>query len=179
MMQINNRISVSLSSEEMAQKMSPEVCQEGHATIEPCVECNLIETAENIVSFSLEEFFHFDAIVQNTLRRQAHRVTVFAGLDPNRQTRTLMLLGCHMVMSQGMGFEEAFLIFRPLRSLIQNHLKGISAFEILLRAICCAKCLNWINFGLSGNIRSENCIHMDEFIHYARLGDLFLLTMSS
>ncbi len=163
LMKINSRITVSLSSEETAQKFV-----ECHI-VEPRSKVVLTETGENSVSFSLEEMFEFDDIMQKLVKGQVNRgIIVCTGSETNRQARTLMLLGCHMVISQGMGFEEAFLIFRPLHSLIQTHLRGISAFEVLLRAMCCAKCLNWISFGPAGNNRPESCIQMDEFVHYAR-----------
>jgi hypothetical protein len=167
-MDLNSRISVVLSSEGMAHSVTPGLFLEECQVIEPQSECCCIEMTENSVSFSLEEMFNFDVTMQNLARRQANRVLVCTGFDTNRQARTLMLLGCHMVISQGMGFEETFLIFRPMQSTLKTHLIGISAFEVLLRAICCAKCLNWINFGLDSNNRPANCVQMDEFIHYAR-----------
>ncbi len=163
LVELNSRISVTLSSEERAHKIDPGLGQECHI-IEPHREHSLVVTAENSVSFSLEDMFHFDDIMQKLVQQQARRIVVCTGVETNRQARTLMLLGCHMVMSQGMGFEEAFLIFRPLHSMLEIHLRGTSAFEIVLRAMCCAKCLSWINFGPA----PENGIQMDEFIHYAR-----------
>ncbi len=167
LMQLNSRISVALISEERAHKFAPCLCLECR-TFEPPNESNLCDTPENCVSLSLEEMFGFDANIQNLVQLQAPHVVVCTGFEAKRQAKTLMLLGCHMVLSQGMAFEEAFLIFRPLHSLIRTHYTGISAFEILLRAMCCAKCLNWIDFGLACNNRAKACIQMDEFIHYAR-----------
>ncbi len=164
-MELNSRLLVTLSSEERAHKFAS--CLECRI-IEPHSECSLIETVENSIPFSLEEVFRLDITLGCLIQRQARRVLVCTGFESNRQARTLMLLGCHMVLSQGMAFEEAFLIFRPLHSLIQTHFKGISAFENLLRAMCCAKCLNWIDFGVACNNKPESCIQMDEFIHYAR-----------
>jgi hypothetical protein len=165
-MEINSRISVMLSSKERAYKVSPELRRE--RIVEPHREYNRVEAAERSISLSLEEMFQFDVIMQNLINRHSHRVVVCTGSETSRQARTLMLLGCHMVMSQGMAFEETLLRFRPLQSLIQTYFNGISAFEVLLRAICCAKCLNWIDFGFGNNDIPESGIQMDEYIHYAR-----------
>ncbi len=167
-MKLNSRISVMLSSEEMACKVEPGLCLDCRL-IEPHSEYSFKETDENIASLSLEEMFRFDGIMRSLVQQQEHHVVVCTGVETNRQARTLMLLGCHMVMSQGMAFEETLLSFRPQQSLIQSHFRGVLAFEVLLRAVCCAKCLNWIDFGLDmSESAAESGIQMDEFIHYAR-----------
>lgn len=58
LMHLNRRISLSVVSEEMAHKFAPDHCLECHV-FEPESECDLVETAENSISFSLEEMFHF------------------------------------------------------------------------------------------------------------------------
>jgi hypothetical protein len=167
-MELSSRVTVALSSAERAHTFASCLSLGCHIVEPQSSECNLIRTDENSVSFSLEEILRLDITLQNLEERQAHRILVCTGFESCRQAKTLMLLGCHMVLSQGMAFEEAFLIFRPLHSLIQTYYTGISAFEILLRAMCCAKCLNWIDFGLACNSRPKGCIQINEFFHYAR-----------
>ena len=134
---------------------------------EPSSHCDFIDTG-NSFSFSLESIFRFDAMMQKLLTKQTKHVVVCPGFEENRQVKTLMLLGCHMIMSRGMSFEETVLAFRPLNTLLQMNLRGISSFEAVLRAMCCAKCLSWIHFGLEQTNKMDDGIQMDEYIHYAR-----------
>ena len=105
--------------------------------------------------------------MKNLLTKQTKHVLVCPGHGTNIQARTLLLLGGHLIMSQGMGFEETVLAFRPLNALLQMNLHGVLSFEAMLRAVCCAKCLSWIDFGLEHAKQTDNGIQMDEYVHYA------------
>ena len=139
-----------------------------YCIFEPSKECDFIDDSEDVCSFSLGSVFRFDATMQSFLTKHTKRVLVCPGYETNKQVKAIMLLGCHLIMSQGMGFEETILAFRPLNSLLQMKLRGISSFEAMLRAICCAKCLGWIHFRLEHTEKPDAAIHMDEYIHYAR-----------
>ena len=79
----------------------------------------------------------------------------------------MLLIGCHLIISKGLGFEESFLAlkaFRPFHPLFEKH---FSLLESLFRAVCCAKCLNWIDFSVDAT-ESSTQIWMEEYIHYAR-----------
>jgi hypothetical protein len=129
----------------------------------------LLKTSGGITSVSLQEVHRFDSFVRKMIALQPHlKLLICAGDEPFRQIRTMLLVGCHLIISQGLGFEESFLAlsaFRPFHPLFEEHLASL---ESLLRAVCCAKCLDWINFNLDV---SEDCttqIHMEEYIHYSR-----------
>ena len=80
-----------------------------------------------------------------------------------------MLIGCQLIISHEIGFEAACLAFRPFDALIQSQCNSILlSFETLLRSVCCAKCLNWIDFSTDYSVQNNQGIMMDEYIHYAR-----------
>jgi hypothetical protein len=72
-------------------------------------------------------------------------------------------------MTRGLGFEEAYLAFRPIYCLFERTSSDGMSVEKSMRAFCCAKCLNWIDFGqhIDGSA-SDHPICMDECAHYAR-----------
>jgi hypothetical protein len=72
-------------------------------------------------------------------------------------------------MTHGLGFEEAFLSFRSFHELFQSYAEGVSV-ENVLRAFCCAKCLNWIDFKAASDAENKpsKSINIPEFIHYSR-----------
>jgi hypothetical protein len=129
----------------------------------------LLEAPGGITSVSLQEVHRFDSFVRNMIALQPHmKLLICAGDEPFRQIRTMLLVGCHLIISQGLGFEESFLALSAFRSFHPLFEKHLASLESLLRAVCCAKCLDWINFNLDV---SEDCttqIHMEEYIHYAR-----------
>ena len=58
----------------------------------------------------------------------------------------LFIIGCHLIMTHGLGFEETYLCFKPFHKYLKSHPpKCGESFEAWLRAFCCAKCLDWIS----------------------------------
>ena len=91
------------------------------------------------------------------------------GKDLQSQVQLAFLLGCHLIMTHGLGFEEAYLAFRPLSTLFERTSTDEISVEKSMRAFCCAKCLNWIDFGQQIDISSiDHPLCMDELDHYAR-----------
>jgi hypothetical protein len=116
---------------------------------------------------ALSELHCFDRWLQNiSSSNPGAHIHLIAGLDPRLQVRIAFLLGCHLIASQGRGFEETFLAFRPLHQTI-DLLFGLAEFKNSLRSICCAKCLRWIDFDQSSDDEFTS-IQMDEFAHYSR-----------
>jgi hypothetical protein len=117
--------------------------------------------------FGLSDIFLFDDIMKSELAKNSFgfKQLVNIGSDPVTQARSSFLLGCHLIMSHGLGFEETFLSLRPLHALFDqfSQMENIS-LENSLRAFCCAKCLNWIDFRIS----TENDIQIDRFVHDVR-----------
>jgi hypothetical protein len=129
---------------------------------------SLLETSVGITSVSLEEVHRFDCFMRRAEILQPHlKLLVCAGDEPFRQMRTMLLLGCHLIISQGLGFEESFLDLKAFRSFHPMFETHFACLESVFRAVCCAKCLNWIDFSLDASECSAR-IQMDEYIHYAR-----------
>jgi hypothetical protein len=70
-------------------------------------------------------------------------------------------------MSHGYAFEEVVLALRPSLDTI-NH--SVIAIKDTLRAVCCAKCLDWIDFrqDFYDDAPRGGPIVMEECIHYSR-----------
>jgi hypothetical protein len=94
-----------------------------------------------------------------------------------QQVWICFLLGCHLVVSHGMGFEETILSFKPLHQVFDQFsvAYGIS-FEQSLRAFCAAKCLNWIDFEVSPTLGPSSLSMIDNLVHENRSVRLFLKT---
>ncbi len=74
-----------------------------------------------------------------------------------------------MIMTHGLGFEEAYLAFRSLYGLFEKTASDEMSVEKSMRAFCCAKCLNWIDFGQhTMGSTPDHPISLDESDHYAR-----------
>ena len=119
--------------------------------------------------YSLEEMYKFDHRMQRFASRSFlnSKIIVCAGLEHHHQAEVLFLLGCHLAMSKGLGFEEILLAFRPFTELMARTSPEMSWVENYWRAICCAKCLNWIDF-IEKSSDKNAFLQMDEYMHYAR-----------
>jgi hypothetical protein len=117
-------------------------------------------------------YLRFIEIMQNDDLGSKIKI-ICTGVDPVQQVASAFLLGCYLILSTGLGFEEACLAFRPLSETIDRCIGNV-VFKNSLRALCCAKCLNWIDFRRDSE--SETMLHqqieIDEFIHYSRYGCL-------
>ncbi len=108
-------------------------------------------------------------MMQNVSKDGSSVRILCAGVDPEQQVAIAYMLGCYLIMSNDLGFEEVCLAFTPLYETIDRCVGNV-AFTSSLRSLCCAKCLGWIDFRndseremvLRGNIE------MDEVIHYSR-----------
>ncbi len=93
------------------------------------------------------------------------RIVFQAGTDSSTQATIAFLMGCHMMLSHGLGFEETYLAFRRLHSIMepQSCTGPQISVKSCLRAFCRAKCSEWITF-----IDKPGSMHIDEYLHYAR-----------
>ena len=130
------------------------------------------------LSISLEEVYRFDGILRAGLKTSS-RILVCAGNRAHHQIRICLLLGCHLMISQGLGFEETILTFRPMHAMFASSCTGVLSIEQYLRAVCCAKCLKWIDFqekqSVQNNGEMKSEIQMDEYMHYTRFRILSLV----
>jgi hypothetical protein len=129
--------------------------------------CNV--NLKDAPGLTLSDIHRFDRLMHNISRSNPGiPVHVYAGTDPQLQVKTAFLLGCHLIASQGHGFEETLLAFRPLHQKIDLHF-GLAEFKNSLRSLCCAKCLRWIDFDHSSDDElTPGSIQMDEYAHYSR-----------
>ena len=119
---------------------------------------------------SLVELFRFDKLLHNIAKAKPDcKLLVCAGIDPQQQIAISFMLACHLIMSGSLGFEEACLAFQPLLEQVSSYI-DTAAFKNALRAICCAKCMGWIDFRSDEEkvTQKPGSIEMDEYIHYSR-----------
>ena len=128
---------------------------------------------EGFLPSCLSDIARFDSMVNNVSNSHPHSKLVFSTTtEPEYQRRLVFLLGCHMIMRQGLGFEEAYLAFRPMHDVLEESSIQNLSVRRSLRAFCCAKCLGWIDFNrdftLFTDEENRTMICMDEYDHYAR-----------
>jgi hypothetical protein len=119
----------------------------------------------------LSEICRFDSNVKSLMQLNPKlKLIVCATNEIPQQVHFAFLLGCHMIMTLGLGFEETYLAFRPLHNLFAIQSTEEMSLEKSLRAFCCAKCLNWIDFGQgpSSCCGKYRPICMEEYDKYAR-----------
>jgi hypothetical protein len=120
--------------------------------------------------FSLVEVFLFDEMMQNMDKDSSDlQSMVCVGVYTQQPTACSFLIACHRIMSGSFGFEEAFLALQPPEEQNAWH-NGSAGIKNSLRAISCARCLNWIDFGAESAevMMNKDCIKMHEHIHYSR-----------
>jgi hypothetical protein len=121
---------------------------------------------------SLSRIFKFDKMATSLERKSPSMRLVFCtGHDQTEQVSTALLLGCHMIMSHGCGFEETNLAFKYFHSkaAVPSDSNNVS-IQNCWRAVCQAKCRNWIDLESMSQIQDEcvGAICMQEYLHYAR-----------
>ena len=121
----------------------------------------------------LIEVFRFDEMIQNIVMTNPDlKLMICAGIEPEQQAAVSFLVACHLIMQGSLGFEEGILVLHPLHEPISRYI-GNFTFTNSLRALCCAKCMRWIDFKKDEEkhaISSARAMDMDEYIHYARYG---------
>ena len=120
----------------------------------------------------LTAIWNFDEKVKGATKHHYGQKLVFCSTVPDMQScaRIAFLLGCHMIMTHGIGFEETYLAIRCILQRIAESSSLELAVETSLRAFCSARCLSWIDFSQNKlNKGAEHqSIDMEEFVHYAR-----------
>ncbi len=133
---------------------------------------------------SLAEVFLFDKMMMNKVRDGPIKNLVkdgpylnfilSAGIDPLQQFTISFLMACHRIMSGSINFEEAILALQPVDEERGRNI-CYAAFKNSLRAISCARCLNWIDFSTYSTVdcveKVKDCIEMHEHMHYSRYID--------
>jgi hypothetical protein len=116
---------------------------------------------------SLSDIHRFDSMVKSmTSNNFGIKLLFHISRDPALQTRVLFLLGCHMILTCGLGFEETYLSFRQFHQTFEQYCSARGAsVEQSLRALCCAKCSDWIDLRVCDATRK--CT-IDKFVHDER-----------
>jgi hypothetical protein len=120
-----------------------------------------------------DDIYKFDLMACALEEKSPTQKIVFlSGQDQQAQAMLAFLLGCHMMLSHGLGFEETYLAFRRLHGLLdpQSHDGPQISVKTCLRAFCRAKCSDWIVFKDLAAASSESSfsIHILKYLHYAR-----------
>ena len=178
---VHSRLVVALGSDDIrlhtiAQMRYPDCCVVGWTTTAEFEDRP--QEMQNTLSVSLEDIYRFDGMIQARLKASS-RLLLCAGNRVYGQIRFSLLLGCHLMISQGLGFEETLLTFRAMHATFSSYNFGVQSIEQCLRAVCCAKCLKWIEFEVKHSVENNEDmrdeIHMDEYLHYTR----FLISLLS
>ena len=136
--------------------------------IQGCCFLEFSNELSNAAPNSLEEIFHFSLKLRER-ENTGCKIIVLLENSLHYLSRFICVMGCYLILCRGLGFEEALLVVRRLdSSLPQDRVDNI--LENRLRAVCCAKCLNWIDFIEVQDEDSESELQVDECMHYARCG---------
>jgi hypothetical protein len=130
---------------------------------------------------NIEDVIGFDVMACALEAKCPTQKVVFHSSHDQRAQGTLaFLLGCHMMLSHGLGFEETYLAFRRLHSLMDPQSRDGPQISVksCLRAFCRAKCSNWIIFkDLAASPSESNLsIHIRTYLHYARSFSIQVIT---
>jgi hypothetical protein len=125
---------------------------------------------------SLSDIYRFNDMATKLAENTGLKLLFNISREVQWQTRISFLLGCHMIMFYGLGFEETYLSFKPLHAIFEKYESshGLSVSKSL-RAVCCAKCLNWIDFRLPDlqvKTNGSSIIQLDKFVHDERCAEL-------
>ncbi len=179
-MKLSSKLWLVLSSQQNARLVAQQLtCEESVASVDSSTFHNQFPAfcemphGVRLLPFSLSEIYQFDGLMQHSLSKKGSTpLLLYAGTEPAQQVAVTFLLGCHLLMTHGLAFEEVVLALRPLQAKIGDVLGplGCAAFSTALRAVCCARCLDWIDFRQDSDDRApRKCrIEMDECLHYSR-----------
>jgi hypothetical protein len=122
---------------------------------------------------SVEDIFRFDQMAcALETKNPTHKIVFQTKLDQHSQATHTFLMGCHMILSHGLGFEETFLAFRRLHSIMDPHPHNTPQISVksCLRAFCRVKCSNWIIFKgpMAASPECSNSIHVEKYLLCAR-----------
>ena len=128
---------------------------------------------------SVEDIFRFDQMACALEERNlSHKIVFQSRLDWHSHATLAFLMGCHMMLSHGLGFEETYLAFRRLHTIMDPEPRNEPQITVksCLRAFCRAKCSNWMIFKgpMAASPDSNNSIHIEKYLQYARCAHFLL-----
>lgn len=129
-----------------------------------------IESSSPFFYGSLSELHRFDLAMKasngsDVRHRGSNTIFLICG-SAAMHMQCLFLIGSHLIMAYGLGFEETFLCLRHCHVLVDaGDLDYKEIFANKLRAFCCAKCLDWIDFRV---VMQKLPVQIDKFVHDER-----------
>ncbi len=94
---------------------------------------------------SLTEAYRFDKAAGDLATTNRRPGLVFTiKYDSGYMPKSLFLIGCHLILSHSLGFEETCLSLKRFPGYADGGL-GEVCLATGLRSFCCAKCLDWIS----------------------------------
>jgi hypothetical protein len=132
------------------------------ASTDNCLEVLEPNSLAHIYSFHQSLVSMLDTIADKNL-------VIMVNYDPKLLTTFALLLGGHMIISQGMSIEDVAECFSPISVMFSNFTDGNGtdlAVEDCWRAIHRATVLGWVTFNLPQEDDRDEAINMDEYLHY-------------
>lgn len=151
---VHNRLYLALYDAKQAEIMAQHELKQNFlvvpiASLKACPIHGIKEDSESFNPSSLIEIFKFDEMACTLERKNPQMKLVFCtGAGQSSQIRVAFLIGCHMIMSHGIGFEETHLAFKHFHVLFERFspADGGVSVQSCWRALSRAKCLNWVDF---------------------------------
>ena len=114
---------------------------------------------------SLSLLHQFDSLATRLATEQHSPKLAFVfGETTQAFERYLFLIGCHLIMTHGFGFEETCLALDKVHT---HTRRCVDSTKDWLRSLCCAKCLDWIDFRVTPK-NVVNSFEFDKIIHDER-----------
>jgi hypothetical protein len=86
----------------------------------------------------------------------------------DQQIKLAFLAGCYLIMYNGCGYEETLVSFKRFQPSFDDQTESSVSVQDCWRAMCQAKCMNWIDFQLTSEPDHGAVMCMEEYTHYAR-----------
>ena len=126
---------------------------------------------EDFRKVSLVDIYKFNQMANQVARRNVDCKLVFsAGCETKRQIKVVFLIGCHLLLSQGLDADQTCNILAGFQELFahdgNNQVNALDCWRALHRAAS----VSWIDFRehLNNECDEDHTINMEEFIHYSR-----------
>ena len=118
------------------------------------------DSAQSAAGFgSLIEVHRFDQAAR-CLTERGSSIVFLIGPGINQQKRDLFLIGCHLILTHNLQFEEACLSLKRFPGFIDDKFSEWS-LATGLRSFCCAKCMDWVCKSTPGTTRLDQVAQND------------------
>ena len=114
---------------------------------------------------SLVEVHRFD-LAARCMAAGVSGLVFLIGREINQQKKSLFLIGCHLILTHGLEFEEACLSLKRFSGFIDDKFSEWSV-GTGLRSFCCAKCMDWFCLTIQKStqtVSARNATRFDQLI---------------